>query len=799
MTDDTNGNAAISDLPHQHQRDLAHSLDVEHDNLNSVPTFKPQSADSLPSPQQQQQTAAAAVTSTMLPSPAKVKLDQAVRFWMHPSLGNVSSDEKLNYLRHRIGLTDDEIHGVWDRVLQDETESSHTTNPPSLQRNQPLQTQQSNPPLNASTLVHSQRPPITTSHVVPPTYPSWPTSSPYYPQPPEMNAPTHPGMVPLWLTLGGFLGVAAAAAVRWLNGGDFCLFPPPQLLSVPSNAMQDEPVASEPEHGRLSSSNQQLGQPCLPEDYETDYDLLEEEETSPMANGVKHQQEESWLARQVQSLTQTMETHVRFQERLLQVLANETTNRSMNLLVSKNTNEKANDTPETKALLLLLWTKLVEIRVELSNLHLTLASSAATTTAIGRTSQEDDGAVQRIQHTLDELESCIRQLNNTSTMTIATNSEAVQVGVKSDADITAVPQLQQQIQNELDVTEQPDDMLPLRDLPSLKDVIRTLAENNFPAALRVGAKLLYLYVIHLLSNPHVPRYRKIFTANESFAKVQQLQGGVDLLRAVGFVERDNCWEWQSSEHDNHPNYKDALLERLREAAAALSILKSPTQNSESPEQTTAAALAVVANETTVANGDEERNRKSVTLSPSTPFTPTSFRSSASSSSTTPLPHSQGQSRDVDSPFAFQTPQPATNNIISPPTTKKHPFLSPEEFTSEPSRPPMPQEVLNDDTENQESIVAATQATASKQSPRFPSMGDDENEQSGKELGTTTVTVSDDNNVSSQNSSSPAAVTDHQIDSGDVSATGKRLVFDIANEGLDTSVSDLVIKLQSYSE
>jgi hypothetical protein len=152
---------------------------------------------------------------------------------------------------------------------------------------------------------------------------------------------------------------------------------------------------------------------------------------------------------------------------------------------------------------------------------------------------------------------------------------------------------------------------------SLREAIRTLAEENESSQLREGAQLIYLYVINLSSHPHVPRYRKIFTSNESFQKVEQLVGGKKLLLALGFVEKPNCLEWEGGESEEEMTY-------LKEAAAALSILKS----SASPSDVLA------------------RNALSV-LRPSTP----------------PL-------QQPDSTSLLQTP----HFIASPPVTKKHHFL-----------------------------------------------------------------------------------------------------------------------------
>ena len=146
----------------------------------------------------------------------------------------------------------------------------------------------------------------------------------------------------------------------------------------------------------------------------------------------------------------------------------------------------------------------------------------------------------------------------------------------------------------------------------LANAIWALANDNEIHAVRTGAQLLYLYCVNVSSHPRVPRYRKIFTSNESFqSNVAPLKGAQALLEAVGFVQMDNVsgkpaadyWEWlPPSIHQNScgddddnadngstlnqfaPSPKHAwlgdseefYLQRLKMAAAALSLIKSPT-------------------------------------------------------------------------------------------------------------------------------------------------------------------------------------------------------------------------------
>jgi hypothetical protein len=88
---------------------------------------------------------------------------------------------------------------------------------------------------------------------------------------------------------------------------------------------------------------------------------------------------------------------------------------------------------------------------------------------------------------------------------------------------------------------------------------------------------LYLYIVNLSGRPDNPRYRKIYTCNENFKKVENLHGGKDFLYSLGFEERDTFLEWLP---DADQDLEDVTIEKLKEAAAALSIIKSSKQSSD---------------------------------------------------------------------------------------------------------------------------------------------------------------------------------------------------------------------------
>jgi hypothetical protein len=137
---------------------------------------------------------------------ASTSIEQAIKFWHNPALEGVNPHDKLNYLKSR-GFGEAEIHQMWDQIL----EEGSALLPPSVQPQ------------------HGPVPQKTQPHSIPNPYGyTYSSSRQVYPtQYPEEYDTTFSPQVPALLAVGGFLGLAAAASVRWLNGGDFSLLPPP--------------------------------------------------------------------------------------------------------------------------------------------------------------------------------------------------------------------------------------------------------------------------------------------------------------------------------------------------------------------------------------------------------------------------------------------------------------------------------------------------------------------------------------------------------------------------------------------
>ena len=177
------------------------------------------------------------------------KLSRAVRFLTNPSVVHLPLDDKIGYLRSK-GLTTEEVDealrmveleeseemdGAWDDNENEESDDDfdnydrqhrNRSHDRSLRRQRGQYANE-----------YGRGPPYQQQQQITPYADNNQAMQPYQQQtsPHQQQVLAEPGLA-LPLTVGGILGVTAIAAFRWLNGGDFVLFPPP---SAPSLA-QDE-------------------------------------------------------------------------------------------------------------------------------------------------------------------------------------------------------------------------------------------------------------------------------------------------------------------------------------------------------------------------------------------------------------------------------------------------------------------------------------------------------------------------------------------------------------------------------
>ena len=395
----------------------------------------------------------------------------------------------------------------------------------------------------------------------------------YYPPPPS---PTGQRMA-LAVTAGSLLGLTAAAAVRWLNGGDFAFFPP----------------ATAAASTRSTSHQQVVERSCTSADETAATVALEQRGHGRFQE--QHQQQLLLDAVQAQSEKQTLMTHrledlVKHQQRKDLDVEN-ITKQSIDLLRNQHVQQHT-DEPRRVVVSLLHEIKgeLTAIRESLRDEMsadsdpLLLHSRILTVIAkLDATLNDDDGITLGSTEATNTTEKL--RIDDTQIGPIRTNTpshdfssphkDAIDVvASKATATMTLVSSV------------------------ALKKAVLKLVVENANDKLVAGAQLLYLYVLNVFTHPRVPRYRKIYCNNESFqSHVAELLGARELLAAVGFVEQAQlnkgnrtCWEWlptpPSIRNDDSLTEVKTLpqrlqldgsevtyLERLKEAVSALSVLK----------------------------------------------------------------------------------------------------------------------------------------------------------------------------------------------------------------------------------
>ena len=355
---------------------------------------------------------------------------------------------------------------------------------------------------------------------IPPFPPHGPSYMPHsHPPVPQESAAARASLL---IATGGLIGMTAAAALRWLNGEDFSLFPP-----------------SPPRQETLPSQKE--------EQQDNSVDVL---------------------TQQMEVVLQEIRMHNKQHEHMLQRLANSSvekqrTNECVDLLRAAKPSDDDNAMMET----------LTSIRSELSLIRESLAQHTA----------EVDWDT-KLSDTLDNLQTCMEQMSKSK-------NSGVLPGPSRSSKITgnATPVIPFVSLKHEDDNDKQSNMQQM----DLAASIRILIEQNSPEDLRAGAPLLYLYVSNLSNHPTAPRYRKLYTSNDSFQKVERLVGGKELLVALGFVETGgSCLEWKPEA--NTEDSMDCHIELLNGAASALKIVKTVSGSTIEPElverAVTAAAL-----------------------------------------------------------------------------------------------------------------------------------------------------------------------------------------------------------------
>ena len=668
---------------------------------------------------------------------------KAKRFWNHPSLRHLPTEHKFAYL-HRKGVSDDEIHKAWDQIVSSEedavvkkTDEIHPTTI-ALQNatNSVLQQNQQQPvvfaaqnkgasvPLNGNLPLSTQQKPGVAGHYSQQSqqyngsggmggglYSNNNTNNNPYPNDPYYHQQHQPGYNnngPLLdeessqsmtmaqgvslVTMGGMLGLTAAAAARWLNGGDFQLFPSPTNQDIAQQTTADRQRRSESSAFSDDDDDDNDNDEEVDED-EEDFEEEEnvEEEYEAFREGFSPSsspQQNDQIIEKLERISDTFQNYVKIQEQILQKVSTQNnssiTNSSMDFLRSNsrvNIDKEENGNKSNAANggdLINILIQLVEIKSELRRLDTTASSSSM---SIKNGSKPLEASLQ-LSKSIAKLDSCLDMIVGTletksttgngikvvddSKMTTATktlgddptnkkksipslslsqnndntteeSSSTVIIETSdrtTDATLNEIiedPQIagsqsEQQEQQESGAQEKTTTPLSSQSSQSglaiedsspnteavatktdeatttnsttmtttdstesltLNQAVEVLASENDPTAVRIGCQILYLYFVNLSNKPNNTRYRKIYTTNESYQKIVNLKGAMDLLKYVGFQqdETGSCLEWlpppgdDLDSDDDHQKQKELMfLPKLKQGISILGILKAGKPN-----------------------------------------------------------------------------------------------------------------------------------------------------------------------------------------------------------------------------
>jgi len=534
-------------------------------------------------------------------------IQKAVSFLRNNEIRDVSPSEKRKYLTTK-GINQDEIDTALDRLATTTTAAAtdraqggslnrdegrpYQHRQPQQQHYQQQQNQYGGPPHSTGPLPPYQ------NHMQPPHN----SMNNFGPNNNNMgNIRPEEGGESSFLSFsslaGGFcMSTFCLAAVRWLNGGDFVLFPPPiaegRYIKQDNNETQNE---DDNEDGETTDHLD-----------ETSYNSQgsEDPDLSMILNGTanhesdvhgsnQHQSSFEDLVMEVKALSTTINSFREEQDRANRVataqLGKGVTDDAMDFLrqqkppvVQKQGDVAAIDKKDVSRITSLI-TEMVE---ELSQVKDSLGDDVTVEDENSNTENDDDD--KKTDHTelsskIDiaigkgrEILALVKSPDESSSNKIqpqqAPPAEHENDEKDSDQDPNNTAQEEKGIKDD-DEDKTESDSTPAADDNSgegsdrnqnsndhLEEALKTLSQNNESEELKIGAQMLYLYCKNLSKNPTVPRYRKIYTNNNSFKKkVGNLVGAKEFLSALGFVERTNFFEWSETSPDTKSQLDFALV------------------------------------------------------------------------------------------------------------------------------------------------------------------------------------------------------------------------------------------------
>lgn len=565
------------------------------------------------------------------------KIDKAEAFLRNTEIHDVSSEAKREYLAKKAGMTSAEIDAAMERAAgserlgdgmhRDEKRSSgdRMDDEDRYGRGRPLH-ERRNPNQYSGGRdgrMLDRRPPV---HGQPP-YTSY--SNAHIGQSHAQGMNGYPNNEQSHFSLstvaGGFsLGVFCLAALRWLNGGDFVLFPPPTVNAEPLILQTQRELKSGEEHldggnnDEMSCSQhhqQEEEESSMIVDDDNEYADYEDSESledglNMILNGAANAQnmhpneqptyEE--LVLEIRTLATAVYSFKDAQDRANRAAAAHAgkgmTDDAMDFLRQKKPpSEKCVLSNEKVAGIVSLLVEVSEYLARLKQSDTGKRDDEAIQPTTGLDSNEVDELSKSAEgNVADEAKvivALIEKINKVLAMFQKPEAGNETVPVVQEANTTdASPSPQPEsdspspIASETENTKQTEpsseDAItdPQPTSEDLEEAIRSLSNKNDTNELKAGAQMLYLYCLNISKNPTVPRYRKIYTNNNSFQKkVGNLVGAKELLSAVGFVERTNFFEWTQSDDDSETK------SRLDFALVALEMMRSGTQLKEDESDT----------------------------------------------------------------------------------------------------------------------------------------------------------------------------------------------------------------------
>ncbi|CAB9509422.1 expressed unknown protein [Seminavis robusta] len=317
-------------------------------------------------------------------------IDQIVQFWNHPALKDVSPAQKQDYLMKQQGIRKDQMDMAWDQI---NLTSSLKVQQPLLP---PPTTRQSTPPTHENTNISTGSPqhPLVSPHYNHNHYRNRITTSSTTRRRAD-DSVSISRLVAFSATIGGFLGLLAAATIRWFNGGDFRLSTSNHNTNTTTRiavASSCDPPGNRHATSRVTSSDPPGDRHSTTAMSRTQEDDEDCDDSSTLDDTIPDQA--------IRSLSETLQQHVTVEQQILQRLASSNGGCDQDGAAESNnihddtkqqqdhTDKVANykttkhppptSTTATTTTLLqhpMLWYKLAEIQVQLATLkhyrHLT--------------------------------------------------------------------------------------------------------------------------------------------------------------------------------------------------------------------------------------------------------------------------------------------------------------------------------------------------------------------------------------------------------------------------------------------